>query len=127
MEIVRRALENHERTGEYDDSFLDPEVVWDVSRSPFPDAGVYHGLDGVRDWFQGLTDAFGHVQYEVEKLHDGGEQVVMLLRISGRGPSSGIEVDYRFAPVFTFRDGKVVRMDRFDGWAEAREAAGLSE
>ena len=127
VEIVRRALEHYERTGEQEDSFLDPEIVWDLSRSPFPDAGVYHGLDGVREWFQGLTDAFGDVHYEVEKMRDLGEQVVVLLHISGRGPSSGIQVDYRFVPVFTFRDGKVVRMDRFDDWAEALEAAGLSE
>jgi ketosteroid isomerase-like protein len=58
VEIVRRALEHYERTGEQDDSFLDPEVIWDLSRSPFPDAGVYHGREGVREWFQGLTDAF---------------------------------------------------------------------
>jgi ketosteroid isomerase-like protein len=127
VEIVRRALEYYERTGEQDDSFLDPEVVWDLSRSPFPDAGVYHGVDGVRDWFERLAEAFEDLHYEVEKVRADDERVVVMLRVSGHGPSSGIPVDYGFAPVFTFRDGRVVRMERFDDWAEALDAAGLSE
>jgi hypothetical protein len=36
-------------------------------------------------------------------------------------------VDYRFVPVFSFRGGNVFRIDRYDDWAEALEAAGLSE
>jgi ketosteroid isomerase-like protein len=127
VKIIRRVFEHYERTGERDESFLDPEVVWDLSRSRFPDAGVYHGIDGVRDWFQGLTDAFGDVRYEVEEIRGLDERVVVLLHLSASGPSSGIAVDYRFVPVFTFRDGKVIRMDRFDDWAAAIEAVGLSE
>jgi ketosteroid isomerase-like protein len=127
VEVVRRALEAYERSGEQDDSFLDPGIVWDLSRSPFPDAGVYHGPDGVRAWFQGLANAFEDLHYEVERTRDLGDQVLVLLHVSGRGPSSGIPVDYRFVPVFTFRDGRVVRMDRYDDWGEALEAAGLSE
>jgi len=36
-------------------------------------------------------------------------------------------VEYRFAPVFTFRNGKIVRMDRYDDWAAATEAIGPPE
>lgn len=67
----------------------------------------------------------GH--YEIENVCDLGEQVAILLRVSGRGPSSGVAVEYRFVPVFTFRDGKVVRMDRYDNWDEALEAVGVQE
>jgi hypothetical protein len=28
--------------------------VWDTSRSSFPEARVYYGIDGVREWFRGL-------------------------------------------------------------------------
>jgi hypothetical protein len=35
-------------------------------------------------------------------------------------------VDYRFVPLFTFRDGKILRMDRFSEWEEAIAAAGPS-
>jgi ketosteroid isomerase-like protein len=108
-------------------TLLAEDVVWDLSRSPFPEAGVYHGIDAVRSWFSGLRDAFGEVHYEVEKEGEFGDQVVLLLHLGGRGPGSQIPVDYRFAPVFTFRDGKIVRMDRYDDWASATAAMGLSE
>ena len=127
MEMIRASVEAWNRTGERDFSAFDPEIVWDLSRSSFPDKGVYRGVDGVRDWFEGLADAFGDVRYEVEKVRDLGEQVAVLLHVSGRGPSSRIQVEYRFVPVFTFHDGKVVRMDRYDNWTEAIEVAGLSE
>ena len=41
------------------------------------------------------------------------------MRVRGRGPGSGIPVDYSFVPVITFRAGKIVRMERYDD----REAA----
>jgi hypothetical protein len=47
--------------------------------------------------------------------------------VLGRGQFSKIGVDYRFVPLFTFRDGKVVRMDRYDNRSEALQAAGLRE
>jgi ketosteroid isomerase-like protein len=108
-------------------SLLDEDVVWDMSRSPFPDAGIYHGLDGVRDWFRGLDDAFGDVRYQVEQVREAGEQLAVLLHVHGRGPSSQIAVDYRFVPVMTFRERKIVRMDRYDNWSAATAAMGLSE
>jgi ketosteroid isomerase-like protein len=44
-----------------------------------------------------------------------------------RGRSSGVEVDYDYWAVFTFRDGKIVRTEWFEGRDAALEAAGLSE
>jgi ketosteroid isomerase-like protein len=47
--------------------------------------------------------------------------------VHGRGPSSQISVDYRFVPVMTFSDGKIVRIDRYDDWSAATAAMGLPE
>ncbi len=105
-----------------------PEIVWDMSRSSFPDARVYQGIEGVREWFDGLDDAFEDRSDEVEEITDcGPDQVLVITRIQGHGRSSKVGVNYRFATVWTFRDGKVVRMDRFDDRAEALEAVGLRE
>jgi ketosteroid isomerase-like protein len=108
-------------------SLLSEDIVWDLSRSPFPDAGIYHGIEGVRDWFRGLDDAFGDVRYEVEQVREAGERVAVLLHVRGQGPTSRIAVDYRFVPVMTFREGKIVRMDRHDDWAAAMAALGVAE
>jgi hypothetical protein len=47
--------------------------------------------------------------------------------VKGRGQFSKLGIDYRFVPVYTLRDGKVVRMDRYRNRTEALEAAGVFE
>ncbi len=126
-DLVRRYIEAFNEGGlEAIEAFHDPDVVFDLSRSPFPDAGVYGGREGIRDWFDGLACVRrrGVCGREACVLR---EQVAVLVHIGGLGPGSGIPVDYHFAPVFTFHDGRVVRMDRFADWAEAVEAVGLRE
>jgi ketosteroid isomerase-like protein len=127
IELLRAALEDYNEARGLEAFFalLADDIVWDLSRSPFPEAGVYQGVDAVRSWFRGLRDAFGEVRYEVEKQRELNEQVVQLVRITGRGPGSQIPVDYSFAPVYTFRDRKIARMDRYDDWAAAMEAVSL--
>jgi ketosteroid isomerase-like protein len=44
----------------------------------------------------------------------------------GLGPGSEIAADCRFVPVMTFREGKIVRVDRYDDWGAAAAAMGLS-
>ncbi len=128
VELVRQAFEAFNEGGaDAAEVFYDPAVVLDNSQSPFPDAGVYRGLESVRKWFEGLAEAFGDISYEVEAVRDLGDQVAVSLRVRGSGPHSGIDVDYRFAPLITMRDGKIVRVDRFTDLPEALEAAGLSE
>ncbi len=128
VEVVRQALKSFNEGGaDAAEVFYDPAVVLDNSKSPFPDAGVYRGLESVRKWFEGLADAFGDISYEVEAVRDLGDQVAVLLRVRGSGPHSGIDVDYRFAPLITLRNGKIVRIDRFTDLEEAFEAAGLRE
>jgi ketosteroid isomerase-like protein len=126
--VVRQALESFNEGGaDAAAVFYDPAVVLDNSRSPFPDSGLYRGLESVRGWFDGLADAFGDISYEIEAIRDLGDRVAVLLRVRGRGPHSGIDVDYRFAPLITVRNGKIVRIDRFTDLEEALETAGLTE
>jgi ketosteroid isomerase-like protein len=128
VEFVRQALRTFNDEGaDAAAAYYDPAVVLDNTQSPFPDAGVYRGLDSVRGWFDGLADAFGNISYEIETSRDLGDQVAVLLRVRGRAPHTGIEIDYRFAPLITVRNGKIVRIDRFAGFDEALEAARLQK
>jgi ketosteroid isomerase-like protein len=108
-------------------ALLDEDVVWDMSRSRFPDTGVSHGVEGVRRWFEGLDGAFGEVSYAVERLRESGERLALLIRVRGRGPASGIPVDYSFVPVLTFRARKIVRMERYEDWDAAMAAMGVPD
>ena len=49
-----------------------------------------------------------------------------MVRYIGRGESSGIEMDQRFATLYELRDGKTVTMRDYSTRAEALEAAGRS-
>ena len=57
----------------------------------------------------------------------GEDQVIAVLRNSGRAKLSGVETDLTFAVVYTLRDGKVARGREYLTREEAVEAAGLSE
>lgn len=129
VEAVRRANDAQLRGDpEAFYAMLSPDVVWDTSRSQFPDAGVYQGLQGVRAWFGGLRDAFGEgARFEMDGIEDLGDRVLVEIRARGQGASSGIAVDWHFASAFTFRDGKVVRMDRYASRAEALQELGRTK
>ena len=52
----------------------------------------------------------------------------MLVRLSGRGKASGLEMEAElYHQVTTFRDGVMVRIEYFSSWPEALEAVGLRD
>ena len=90
--------------------------------------GVYHGHEGLREWFRSWSEAFEDAGYEVERLVDAGDQVVSYSTWRGRGRTSGVEVEWKnHGGVWTIRDGRVVRVVWFGTGAEALEAVGLRE
>jgi ketosteroid isomerase-like protein len=127
VEALRRAYEASSQSNP--EPFMDicaPDIVFDLSRSPFPEAGVYHGHDGLRAWFRGLGSAFQNLRYEAEDITDlGFRQVLTVIRVLGEGQFSEIGVNYCFATVSTFRDGKIVRQDRCNDRGAALEAVRL--
>jgi ketosteroid isomerase-like protein len=56
-----------------------------------------------------------------------GDTVLVHVVQHGKGRTSGIEVDDSYFALYTFRAGKVVRMECIPDKAEALKAAGLSE
>jgi ketosteroid isomerase-like protein len=127
VEIVRAMVAAAE-TGDWDTALegFDPEVELDQRR--MPDGGIYKTPGGVRKFYERWLGSWDQLRVEskgVIAAPDG--RVISLLRISGRGRGSGIDVAMEAADVFTLRDGKVIRMVGFPDRAEALEAVGLSE
>jgi ketosteroid isomerase-like protein len=133
VEIVRTLAEGfqrrqHERAFE----FYDPEIEWDASRvaEMLPDnAGVYHGHEGVRTYWRNWLSAWSDLRFEIQDVVDAGDEVVLLIRNQRQwGRHSGLETEFPpYAMVFTFRDGKVIRLRHFLDQQMALEAAGLSK
>ena len=74
------------------------------------------------DWLEAWEDW----QLEVEELLDAGDQVVAFVRMLGRS-KAGLPVDMRFAQVWTYRNGKQIRMQMYASRDEALKAARLPE
>jgi ketosteroid isomerase-like protein len=61
------------------------------------------------------------------ELIDVGDKVVAVAQVVGAGTVSQIELDDRFAFVFTVKNGRVVREQAFRNREEALEAAGVTD
>lgn len=125
VEAVRRVYERWAR-GDFTASMdlLDAQAVL-VIGPDFPDAGTYEGLEDIREYMRGFLEPWTRVTIAAEELTDAGDAVLAAVHQSGTGESSGVETELRYFQVWTFRDGKVGRLEGFRDRARALEAAGL--
>ena len=127
MELVRGAFEaflrRELRSG---GDILHPDIVWEATDSKIFDISrVYHGLDGVAEFWREWLSAWETVEFEYE-LIEAGDRVVALIDQHMRARSTHIDVPIgKYAQVYTFRDGLVVHWKLYESQAEALEAAGL--
>jgi ketosteroid isomerase-like protein len=126
VETVRRGYEHFNRSGEVDYSVLDPEIVYDLSRRTF-DPLVFRGHEGVREFLTLVREQWGSRWMEPQYILDAGETVVASVRLVGVGRQSGVETTANAAHVWTFREGKIVRLTVFQTLEEALEAVELRE
>jgi ketosteroid isomerase-like protein len=128
VEIVRKATDAYRRGAlEEGATWMDPEIVWDMSRLQVPDAAVYRGFDGLLKFFSLWQESWESLELEPLEFIEAGDQVVTVIRQSGRGRLSGAEVEHRFAQLWTLRDRKIVRMDMYPDREAALEAADTTE
>jgi ketosteroid isomerase-like protein len=129
VEIVRRVYDSLADPGEDITALWHPDVKFDVSRDiwgPVVGGGHYCGVEGVRAWMLDLYAAWEQLDIDVEELIDAGDDVVAVIRVTGRGRVSGIEIEYRPAGVWTIRDGRIARVVWFVARDEALAAAGVA-
>jgi ketosteroid isomerase-like protein len=87
------------------------------------------GKDGLRQLF---TEFFydpweGRAAVDVERIYDlGDNRILALVTFRGRGQASGVDVETRYAHIFTLRKGVSTHIEGFASWEKAKEAAGLS-
>jgi ketosteroid isomerase-like protein len=125
VEVVRRVLEafRHGRIGEALSTF-DPEIKWEGTENT-PGRKPYHGLSGVRQFFDSWLSVWADYDIELDRLIDAGEAVVSIGRERARGKASGAGVARGHFGVYRFRDGKIVAIRFFDSESDALAAVGL--
>ncbi len=128
VEIVRAMYERRER-GDMDVSeFAHPDIVFARIGSELPDsAGEWSGLDGMRKAAVEYLNVFEDYRFEVERMIDLGDRVLVLERQMARGKRSGAPISQEVGTLLTLRDGLIVRWEYYWERAEALEAAGIRE
>ena len=116
-EAIRAAVER----------FADPAIEWETPGRLLLPRRIYHGVDGVIEFFDTVLDAFEQVRQVPERFIDCGDQVVVFVRTEARARTADLEVDQLWAHLVTVRNGKVTRVEQFRNRADALEAAGLRE
>ena len=127
VEIVRRGHEAFER-GDLTAmlELVDPEVV-SYTAAPLPDAGEYHGPEGIFKWIATWTEGFDDYVQQAEEYIDAGDHVIVRVHQRATGSQSGVPIEQRVWFLHTLRNGKHVRIGVHGSKEQALEAAGLRE
>ena len=103
---------------------LDPEIesvpAWRGGRT------VHTGIDGFREMWIDWLEPWEAYHVQVEEMIDAGDSVVVLVRDRGRRHDMDAEVELIAGSVWTFRDGKISRVEFHANREELRSATGLA-
>ena len=106
---------------------LDEHVVFVVRRPDFPEFGVFSGPAGIETYMRRFLDQWQRLTIEAKHIEAVGDTVLAHVIQHGKGTASGIEIDDTYFMLFTFRGGRIVRMEAVRNKADALEAVGLRE
>lgn len=109
-----------------DPELLAEDVEW-VNPPEAVEPGTRKGADSFNRAIANVFAAWDDVRFDTERVIDNGDEVVALGQLHGRVHGPGMEVDSPHGQIWTFRDGRVTRMEWFTTHRETMEAAGLGE
>ena len=127
VDVVRRSYEAFVR-GDTEAALAaySRDTEWDDTRFR-PEGKLHRGheelVERVRTWVGTWTD----YSFELERVIDAGDKVVVIGRERGTGKGSGLEVNTQVGAVVTVHESQITRTIVHSTPAEALEAAGLSE
>src|SRR5690242_2660889 len=114
LDLVRSIYADWERGDYFSGSadWIDPEIEYVMADGP--DAGKWHGRAGLIEGTRALLKAWDDWRSEAEEyLALDDERVLVLIRLSGRGKTSGLDIAQvgagRSANLFHVRSGKVTK------------------
>ena len=108
--------------------FVHPDIEFVRIGSEAPDfAGEWHGLEGLRQATVDYLNVWEDYQFEVERMIDLGDRILILEKQTARGRRSGAVISQDVGALLTLRDGLIVRWEYYWERADALEAAGVQE
>jgi ketosteroid isomerase-like protein len=103
-------------------AWADPEI--ELVFADGPDPGTWKGLGEVVEGWRNFLSIWQDWHVEVEEYREiDDEQVLVPLRLWGRGKTSGLDMSARAANVYTLRSGMLVKIVLY--WDRNRALADL--
>ena len=99
------------------------EIPPEMSAEP----DTYHGHDGARRYFAGFEGMLDDVRFETVELAAVGERVMAHLSVTGRGASSGLDVQLDAFVVTEFADDRILRMRPYPSREAAERAIAVAD
>jgi len=109
---VLRAIYARWAEGDFaaDAPLFDEEVTMVVDPG-IPDGGIYQGLAGIRSYMERFLEPWESLTIAAESFTEAGDKVLVRTVQSGIGQGSGDPVEMRYCQEWTFRDGRVIRLE----------------
>jgi len=115
LDLVRSIYAAHERGDFSSVEWAQPEIEYVVADGPEP--GTWSGRSGLAEVARGLLNAWEGYRAEAEEYRElDDERVLVLIRRSGRGKRSGLELDAswpRGAEILHIKQGRVTRIVKY--------------
>jgi len=120
LELVRAGFAAHSR-GDLDAlvEFYAPDVVFETLL-----LGTHCGNEAIRLIYEENQKTMSGYDVVPVELIDVGDKVVAVAQVAGAGTTSQIEVDDRFAFVFTIKDDRCITCGGTVSWREPIPAPG---
>ena len=87
----------------------------------------YSGIEGFREMWIDWLEPWVTYRVQVDEMLEVGDRVVVLVRDRARRHGTDIEVELISGSVWTFRDGRIVRVEFHANREALREATGLTQ
>ncbi len=128
VEFVRSIYAAWERDDYSSTEWADPDIEFELADGPDP--GSWTGLAGMIEGWRALLSSWEEYRLEVEEYRElDAERILVLIHLSGRGKTSGLELEQlgaKGANLLQVREGKVTRLVLYFDRARAFADLGLA-
>jgi len=99
---------------------LDPDIEWHEP-APSPDAGTHQGRESFERFLRGWLESFDEFRVEPQRIVEQDDRLIAVVRQTGKGRASGLQIEATLAHVWTVVDGRAIR---WEAVGEPEEALG---
>jgi ketosteroid isomerase-like protein len=119
---LTRHLYDAANSGDFDamTSFFAPDAVWVTDEG----IGTFDGVVAIRRFVEDWQGSYEQYEAEVNEVLDLGKGITFAVSVQkGRVVGSSSDIQIRFAAIYTWAEGLIVRMTSYSEIDKARAAA----